>query len=78
MSSMRSDSIAAPERRAVITTAELLALGVMVVVVCWLIFPRDLADSLRAAEMDAVSLSYSNAWGRNPTIFLCVCCSPRS
>ena len=40
MSSMRSDSIAARERRAVITTAELLALGVMVVVVCWLCAPN--------------------------------------
>lgn len=64
MSSAHSDSIAAPERRAVITTAELLALGVMVVVVCWLIFPRDLSDSLRTARMDAVSLSYSGAWLR--------------
>lgn len=64
MSSMHSDSIAAPERRAVITTAELLALGVMVVVVCWLIFPRDLSESLRTARMDAVSLTYSNAWLR--------------
>ena len=64
MSSVRSDSIAAPERRAVITTAELLALGAAVIVVCWLIFPRDLADSLRSSEMDAVSLSYSNAWLR--------------
>lgn len=64
MSSVHSDSIAAPERRAVITIAELLALGAAVIVVCWLIFPRDLADSLRSAEMDAVSLSYSNAWLR--------------
>lgn len=64
MSSERSDSIAAPERRAVITTAELLALGVMVVVVCWLIFPRGLSESLRTARVDAVSLSYSNAWLR--------------
>jgi len=64
MSSVRSDLIAAPERRAVITTTELLALGAAVIVVCWLIFPRDLADSLRSAEMDAVSLSYSNAWLR--------------
>ena len=64
MSSEHSDSIAAPERRAVITTAELLALGIMVAVVCWLIFPRGLSESLRTSEMDAVSLSYSNAWLR--------------
>lgn len=64
MSSLRSDSTAAPERRAVITTAELLALGIVVAVVCWLIFPRDLSESLRAARVDAVSLSYSSAWLR--------------
>ncbi len=64
MSSKHSASIAVAERRAVITTAELLALGIMVAVVCWLIFPRDLSESLRTARMDAVTLSYSSAWLR--------------
>ncbi len=41
MSSEHSDSIAAPERRAVITTAELLALGIMVAVVRWLLFQKN-------------------------------------
>ena len=50
------------ERRRVIGLTELAALVVLVAVVCWLVFPRDLSDSLRNADLDAVTLSYSNAW----------------
>lgn len=50
------------ERRRVIRVAELAALSALVAVVCWLVFPRELADTLRRAELDAVTLSYSVAW----------------
>ena len=50
------------ERRRVIGLTELAALVVLVAVVCWLVFPRDLSDTLRNADLDAVTLSYSTAW----------------
>lgn len=50
------------ERRRVIGLTELAALGALVAVVCWLVFPRDLSDTLRNADLDAVTLSYSSAW----------------
>ncbi|WP_040296603.1 hypothetical protein [Alcanivorax hongdengensis] len=50
------------ERQRVIRGAELLTLLLMIVVVCWLVFPRDLSSSLRNARLDAVSLSYMQAW----------------
>jgi len=50
------------ERRRVIGLTELAALGTLVAVVCWLVFPRDLSDTLRNADLDAVTLSYSTAW----------------
>ena len=50
------------ERRRGIGLTELAALVVLVAVVCWLVFPRDLSDTLRNADLDAVTLSYSTAW----------------
>ncbi|WP_421706324.1 hypothetical protein [Alloalcanivorax xenomutans] len=52
------------ERWRVAVPTELLALVGLIGVVCWLVFPKDLASSLRSARMDAVTLSYTNAWLR--------------
>lgn len=50
------------ERLRVLGPTELLACLLLIVVVCWLAFPRDLATTLRNARLDAVTLSYMQAW----------------
>lgn len=50
------------ERLRVLGPTELLACLLLIVVVCWLVFPRDLATTLRNARLDAVTLSYMQAW----------------
>ena len=52
------------ERWRVIRPVELGGLGLLVMLVCWLVFPRQLATTLRAARMDAVTLSYAESWLR--------------
>ena len=41
---------------------ELLAFLLLIIVVCWMIFPRDLSATLRNARLDAVTFSYMQAW----------------
>ena len=61
--SSRSYGFSAPhERWRVIGPLELLMLALLVVLVCWLVFSRDLAVTLRNARMDAVTLSYAGSW----------------
>lgn len=50
------------ERLRVLGPTELVACLLLIVVVCWLAFPRDLATTLRNARLDAVTLSYMQAW----------------
>ena len=50
------------ERLRVLGATELLACLLLIIVVCWLAFPRDLAITLRNARLDAVTLSYMQAW----------------
>jgi len=50
------------ERLRVFGPTELLACLLLIAVVCWLTFPRDLAITLRNARLDAVTLSYMQAW----------------
>ncbi|MED5389230.1 MAG: hypothetical protein VX793_10290 [Pseudomonadota bacterium] len=50
------------ERLRVLRPAELFACLLLIIVVCWLTFPRDLAATLRNARLDAVTLSYMQAW----------------
>jgi tetratricopeptide (TPR) repeat protein len=50
------------ERLRVLSPTELLACLLLILVVCWLAFPRDLATTLRNARLDAVTLSYMQAW----------------
>lgn len=62
MSSTSYGFNAAHERWRVIGPWELVVLGFLVVLVCWLVFPRDLSSGLRNARMDAVTLSYARTW----------------
>ncbi|MFP1683532.1 hypothetical protein ACLD0W_13545 [Alloalcanivorax sp. C16-1] len=64
MSSTSYGFSVAHERWRVIGPLELLVLGLLVVLVGWLVFPRDLSSGLRAARMDAVTLSYAQTWLR--------------
>ncbi|WP_133490551.1 MULTISPECIES: hypothetical protein [Alcanivorax] len=64
MSSTSYGYSVARDRWRIVGPPELLALVLLIGVVCWLVFPRDLAGSLRSARMDAVTLSYTNAWLR--------------
>ncbi|MCG8392890.1 MAG: hypothetical protein MI745_07390 [Pseudomonadales bacterium] len=50
------------ERLRVVGLPELLAFLLALGVVCWLAFPRELHSTLRNARLDAVSLSYMQAW----------------
>ena len=50
------------ERLRVLGVTELFACLLLIIVVCWLAFPRDLALTLRNARLDAVTLSYMQAW----------------
>lgn len=62
MSSTSYGFSVAHERWRVIGPLELLVLALLVVLVCWLVFPRDLSSGLRNARMDAVTLSYARTW----------------
>lgn len=50
------------ERLRVVGLHELLAFLLLIAVVCWMIFPRDLSTALRNARLDAVTFSYMQAW----------------
>lgn len=50
------------DRLRVMGLHELLAFLLLIAVVCWMIFPRELSTSLRSARLDAVTLSYMQAW----------------
>ena len=50
------------ERLRVMGLHELLAFLLLIAVVCWMIFPRDLSTTLRNARLDAVTFSYMQAW----------------
>lgn len=50
------------ERLRVMGLHELLAFLLLIAVVCWMIFPRDLSSTLRNARLDAVTFSYMQAW----------------
>ncbi|MBL7251336.1 tetratricopeptide repeat protein [Alloalcanivorax marinus] len=62
MSSKSYGFSVAHDRWRVIGPLELLVLALLVVLVCWLVFPRDLSSILRNARMDAVTLSYARTW----------------
>ena len=62
MSSTRYGSNVTDERWRVIGPSELVVLALLVVLVCWLVFPRDLSSVLRSARLDAVTLSYARSW----------------
>jgi tetratricopeptide (TPR) repeat protein len=50
------------ERLRVLGLPELFAFLILIGVVCWMVFPRDLSSSLRSARLDAVTFSYMQAW----------------
>ena len=50
------------KRIKLISKSELLAFVMLVFIVCWLIFPRDLSLTLRDSELDAVSKQYIEIW----------------
>ena len=50
------------ERLRVVGLPELFAFLILIGVVCWMLFPRDLSSSLRTARLDAVTFSYMQAW----------------
>ena len=52
------------ERLSVARLPELAILLIVILVTFWLVFPRDLSDTLRNSRLDAVSLSYMKAWLR--------------
>lgn len=58
------DFSVAHERRRVSGPMELVAALLLIAVVCWLVFPRDLVSSLHRARVDAVTLSYTDTWLR--------------
>lgn len=61
--SLQTYGYSAQSKRAkLIQVSELLAFVVLVWVVCWLVFPRNLSDSLRGSELDAVSKQYIETW----------------
>lgn len=57
-------NVGARERRRTSGPMELVAGLLLIGVVCWLVFPRDLVSSLRRARVDAVTLSYTDTWLR--------------
>lgn len=50
------------KRFELIRVSELLVFVALVLVVCWLVFPRHLSDSLRGGKLDAVSKQYIETW----------------
>lgn len=52
------------ERLRVARLRELGVLLVVILVAFWLVFPRNLSETLRNSRLDAVSLSYMKAWLR--------------
>lgn len=50
------------ERLRVVGLPELCAFLILIGVVCWMVFPRELSSSLRSARLDAVTFSYMQAW----------------
>ncbi|KGD63200.1 hypothetical protein Y5S_03579 [Alcanivorax nanhaiticus] len=52
------------DRLSVARFPELVVLLVVILVAFWLVFPRNLSETLRNARLDAVSLSYMKAWLR--------------
>ncbi|MQX53520.1 tetratricopeptide repeat protein [Alcanivorax sediminis] len=52
------------ERLSVARLPELAILMVVILVAFWLVFPRNLSETLRNSRLDAVSLSYMKAWLR--------------
>lgn len=63
MSSTRYGFAASRKRLVVLSGAELLTVATLVIVACWLVFPRDLSSVLRhSARVDGVTLSYMRSW----------------
>ena len=62
MSSMSYGYNVRTERLRVLGLPELFAFLILIGVVCWMVFPRDLSSSLRSARLDAVTFSYMQAW----------------
>lgn len=63
MSSTRYGFVASRKRLVVLSGAELVTVAALVLVACWLVFPRDLSLVLRhSARVDGVTLSYMRSW----------------